>query len=101
MRSEVWSAVGSVDVSVSRDYLGHASVATTSRYLCTNLKVKREALDEFWKTAVFARSRDSGARRTSSCPSCHPCERRALSEAVRRRTSAETLRFHPTAHCFR
>lgn len=40
-----------VDVSVIRDYLGHASVATTSRYLTTNLQMKREVLNAFWKRA--------------------------------------------------
>lgn len=40
-----------VDVSVIRDYLGHASVATTSRYLTTNLQKKREVLNAFWKRA--------------------------------------------------
>jgi integrase/recombinase XerD len=43
-----------VDVSVIRDYLGHASVATTSRYLTTNLKMKREVLEAFWKRAGLA-----------------------------------------------
>jgi integrase/recombinase XerD len=40
-----------VDIAVIRDYLGHASVATTSRYIKTNLKMKRAALDAFWKRA--------------------------------------------------
>ncbi|MGA2990903.1 MAG: tyrosine-type recombinase/integrase [Candidatus Korobacteraceae bacterium] len=40
-----------VDVSVIRDYLGHASVSTTSRYITTNLKMKREVLDAFWNRA--------------------------------------------------
>ena len=40
-----------VDVSVIRDYLGHASVATTSRYITTNLKMKRGVLEAFWKRA--------------------------------------------------
>ena len=40
-----------IDVSVIRDYLGHASVATTSRYITTNLQMKREALEAFWKRA--------------------------------------------------
>lgn len=39
------------DVTVIRDYLGHASVATTSRYLSVNLKMKRDALETFWKHA--------------------------------------------------
>jgi site-specific recombinase XerD len=39
------------DVSVIRDYLGHASVATTGRYLTCNLQMKREAMQAFWKTA--------------------------------------------------
>jgi integrase/recombinase XerD len=38
-----------VDVSVIRDYLGHASVATTSRYLSTNLAMKRAVLETFWQ----------------------------------------------------
>jgi integrase/recombinase XerD len=38
-----------VDVSVIRDYLGHASIATTSRYITTNLQMKREALEKFWR----------------------------------------------------
>lgn len=40
-----------VDVSVIRDYLGHASVATTSRYISTNLQMKRDVLEAFWKRA--------------------------------------------------
>ncbi len=40
-----------VDITVIRDYLGHSSVATTSRYLATNLKSKRDALEAFWKRA--------------------------------------------------
>jgi len=39
------------DVTVIRDYLGHASVATTSRYITTNLQMKREALEMFWRRA--------------------------------------------------
>jgi integrase/recombinase XerD len=38
-----------IDISVIRDYLGHASVATTSRYIGTNLQMKREVLEAFWK----------------------------------------------------
>jgi site-specific recombinase XerD len=40
-----------VDVTVIRDYLGHASVATTSRYITTNLQMKRDVLEAFWKRA--------------------------------------------------
>lgn len=40
-----------VDVCVIRDYLGHSSIATTNRYIATNLDMKREALDIFWKKA--------------------------------------------------
>jgi integrase/recombinase XerD len=39
------------DVTVIRDYLGHASVATTGRYITTNLQMKREAMQTFWKHA--------------------------------------------------
>jgi len=37
-----------VDITVIRDYLGHASIATTSRYVATNLQMKRDALEQFW-----------------------------------------------------
>jgi site-specific recombinase XerD len=40
-----------IDITVIRDYLGHASVATTSRYVSTNLHMKRDALEAFWKRA--------------------------------------------------
>jgi integrase/recombinase XerD len=40
-----------VDVTVIRDYLGHASIATTGRYISTNLQMKREVLERFWRTA--------------------------------------------------
>jgi site-specific recombinase XerD len=43
-----------IDVSVIRDYLGHASVATTSRYITTNLQMKREVLEAFWKRSGLA-----------------------------------------------
>jgi integrase/recombinase XerD len=44
-----------VDVTVIRDYLGHASVATTSRYITTNLEMKRKVLQAFWKRAGLDR----------------------------------------------
>lgn len=40
-----------IDVTVIRDYLGHASVATTGRYITTNLQMKRDAMLAFWKKA--------------------------------------------------
>lgn len=46
-----------IDVTVIRDYLGHASVATTSRYIATNLKMKRDVLETFWKRAGIASPR--------------------------------------------
>ncbi|WP_082883667.1 site-specific integrase, partial [Caballeronia calidae] len=39
------------DVTVIRDYLGHASVATTGRYITVNLQMKRDAMQAFWKKA--------------------------------------------------
>lgn len=45
-----------VDVTVIRDYLGHVSIATTSRYLATNLKMKRDVLAAFWKRAGLERN---------------------------------------------
>ena len=46
-----------VDISVIRDYLGHASIATTSRYVTTNLKMKRDVLEAFWKTSGLVGSK--------------------------------------------
>lgn len=40
-----------VDLTVIRDCLGHASIATTNRYVSTNLKMKRDALEAFWDQA--------------------------------------------------
>lgn len=48
---------GGVDITVIRDYLGHVSVATTSRYLTTNLKMKRDALSAFWRRAGLSPAR--------------------------------------------
>jgi integrase/recombinase XerD len=38
-------------VTVIRDYLGHASIATTGKYITTNLQMKRDALETFWEHA--------------------------------------------------
>lgn len=38
-------------ITVIRDYLGHASVATTGRDITTNLQMKRDALETFWEHA--------------------------------------------------
>lgn len=43
-----------VDLTVIRDYLGHASIVTTSRYAKSNLKLKRDALSSFWDHAGLA-----------------------------------------------
>jgi len=51
-----------VDVTVIRDYLGHASVATTSRYIATNLQMKRDALEAFWRRAGLAPNSSSNWR---------------------------------------
>jgi hypothetical protein len=50
---------GGVDVTVIRDILGHASIATTSRYITTNLQMKREALEAFWKHAGISPNRST------------------------------------------
>lgn len=43
-----------VDITVIRDFLGHASITTTSRYLTTNLQMKQQVLDAFWKRSGLA-----------------------------------------------
>ena len=54
-----------VDITVIRDYLGHASVATTGRYLATNMKLKRDVLGAFWRRAGLTRKSASRWRPTS------------------------------------
>jgi len=49
-----------VDVTVIRDYLGHASITTTSRYITTNLQMKRDALEVFWERAGLTPRSGSG-----------------------------------------
>jgi len=48
---------GGVDITVIRDYLGHASISTTSRYVSTNLKMKRDALEQFWSRSGLSPTR--------------------------------------------
>lgn len=47
-----------VELTVIRDYLGHASVETTNRYVATNLRMKRDVLDAFWKRAGLEKGRN-------------------------------------------
>lgn len=46
-----------MDIVVIRDYLGHASIATTNRYIATNLAMKREALEAFWNRSGLTNTR--------------------------------------------
>lgn len=50
---------GGVDVTGIRDILGHTSIATTSRYITTNLQMKREALEAFWRRAGISPKRST------------------------------------------
>lgn len=53
-----------VDLVVIRDYLGHASVSTTSRYVSSNLRLRRSALEAFWKRAGIETARPDKWRPT-------------------------------------
>lgn len=44
------------DITVIRDYLGHASVGTTGRYITTNLQMKRDAMETFWRHSGIERA---------------------------------------------
>lgn len=44
-----------VDITVIRDYLGHATIATTNRYVTSNLKMRRDVLEAFWKRSGLER----------------------------------------------
>ena len=37
--------------------LGHASISTTSRYVSTNLQMKRDALEHFWERSGLSPAR--------------------------------------------
>ncbi len=54
-----------VDLTVIRDQLGHASVATTGRYATSNLKLKQAALKAFWATAGLSSPRSPRPHRSS------------------------------------
>ena len=51
-----------VDLTVIRDQLGHASVATTGRYATSNLKLKQAALKAFWAAAGLTSPRSPRRR---------------------------------------
>ena len=53
-----------VDLTTIRDQLGHVSVATTSRYATSNLKLKRSALEAFWAAAGLSPSRQKAWRQS-------------------------------------
>lgn len=55
-----------VDLTVIRDYLGHASITTTTRYAKTNLKMKSEALANFWEQAGLSAPKSAPWRPTKS-----------------------------------
>ena len=54
-----------LDITVIRDYLGHVSVATTSRYVSTNLRMKREVLEAFSERAGLTCAGDSSWKPTA------------------------------------
>ena len=55
------------DVTVIRDYLGHASVATTGRYITTNLQMKRDAMETFWEHAGIEPAKAKPGSRSRTC----------------------------------
>jgi hypothetical protein len=75
------------DVTVIRDYLGHASVATTGRYITTNLKMKRDALQTFWKHAGLEPA-GRGSPRPTCSPSCNHSDRSGFIPSRNRRINA-------------
>lgn len=55
-----------VDVTIIRDYLGHASIATTSHYIATNVQMKRDVLEAFWRRSGITRNPERRWRPTAS-----------------------------------
>ncbi len=54
------------DLTVIRDYLGHASITSTARYARSNLNMKREALASFWEEAGLSTPRSAPWRPSKS-----------------------------------
>ena len=48
-----------LDLTVIRDFLGHASIATTGLYVKANLQMKRRALNAFWERAGLIHGRST------------------------------------------
>jgi site-specific recombinase XerD len=55
-----------VDLTVIRDYLGHVSVATTNRYLSSNMEMKQQVLEAFWQRAGLMKQPRQPWRPTAS-----------------------------------
>lgn len=55
-----------VDLTVIRDYLGHSSIATTGRYIATNVDMKRQVLQAFWRRTGLRRGGEPRWRPASS-----------------------------------
>ncbi len=52
------------DLVTIRDQLGHVSVVTTMRYATSNLKLKRAALESFWKITGMSTPKHNRCRPT-------------------------------------
>ena len=55
------------DITVIRDYLGHASVSTTGRYVAADLQMKRDALDTFGRHSEIEPAQPVGSLRLACC----------------------------------
>src|ERR1035437_2532594 len=66
------------NIIVIRDYRGYVSVATTNRCIATDLTMKSQSLDVFWKRSGLANTKSRLGQPGKTCsassnPSdCHP-----------------------------
>src|SRR6059036_2377770 len=87
-----------VDVSVIRDYLGHTSISTTSRYVTTNLQMKRQVLEAFWNESGLATRRQRKCiHHLNSSPFLRPCDGYYLSGVTRLSQAARYLFSYATS----
>lgn len=97
---QCYNAQAGVDVTVIRDYLGHASIATTNRYITTNLQMKRDVLEAFWRRARLACPVKFSSRMCASTAYKAPIHASACSAwAGSISFASNTLRLECAQHC--
>jgi hypothetical protein len=81
-----------IDVTVISDYLGHASIATTGRYIATNLQMKRDAMQASGRRRALRQGPGRGSPRLTCSPSFSLSDRADLMRRQGRCHTASRVR---------